>query len=408
MFNRTAEQMGERASLSPRQLSRWMTGEVSTARPVMRRVAERHWGMPFSALIADPCLGTAEISTLPVTGLAVPDALEAAITMAAHESARHAATAGGAVDEVSIEQVHADIRRLAARFAETPPIHVLAAARLARDSAYRLLERTRRPAQTSDLYLAAGQACGLMASASFDLGIWEAAEDQARAAHTYADLVDHAGLRAWSRGTQALIAYWTDQPRRAVDLVEAGLDYATPGASAARLHGIRARAWSHLGDRREVTSSLRAADTEIDSAPTGECVDDLSGDFGWGRSLHEACAATSLLRIGDFGAAAARSTTALDAIPDDPYATLVPERAHIDIALGRLGTGHLDATIDALEPVWGTPIPHRRQALTGRLTDLARTLTTSPVAGERPAIDLRDRIEIFNAEASQIRALTAS
>jgi len=50
-FGRAAEQLGERASLSPRQLSRWMAGEVDSARPVMQRVAEYHWGHGFSELL---------------------------------------------------------------------------------------------------------------------------------------------------------------------------------------------------------------------------------------------------------------------------------------------------------------------------------------------------------------------
>jgi hypothetical protein len=130
--------------------------------------------------------------------------------MAAHQSSRHAARAGGGASPASIEQVQAEVWRLARGYHETAPLLLLADARRARDLAYSVLDRTRRPTQTAELYLAAGQLCGLMAVASFDLAVWDAAAEQARAAHVYAELVDHPGLRAWARGTEALIAALRD------------------------------------------------------------------------------------------------------------------------------------------------------------------------------------------------------
>jgi len=43
--------MGERATLSPRQLARWMKGDVGQPRPVTQRVAEDFWGYPFEVLL---------------------------------------------------------------------------------------------------------------------------------------------------------------------------------------------------------------------------------------------------------------------------------------------------------------------------------------------------------------------
>jgi hypothetical protein len=53
-FEKTARLNGENATLSPRQMCRWMSGEVSMARPVMQRVAELHWGHEFEALVGPP------------------------------------------------------------------------------------------------------------------------------------------------------------------------------------------------------------------------------------------------------------------------------------------------------------------------------------------------------------------
>jgi hypothetical protein len=229
-FDVMASEMNENATLSVRQLQRWMAGEVDDARPSSRRVAAQLWGYPFPTLLAPP--GVMVLPAPPVasgTVLSAPpgasgsmasgsvDAettiLEEVTIMAAHESSRHAAESDGGVSPAIIEQVQAEVWRLARNYATMPPLRLLAESRQARNLAYMALDRTKRPAQTKDLYLAAGQLCGLMAVASFDLAVWDAASEQARAAHVYAELVDHPGLRTWARGTQALIAYWTGRPR---------------------------------------------------------------------------------------------------------------------------------------------------------------------------------------------------
>ncbi len=416
LFEATARSMREKAALSIRQLQRWMAGQVDNARPSARRVAARLWQHPFPVLLAPP--GTVVITAPGApdrnavddgADIAVSSVLEAVTIMAAHESSRHAADSGGSVSPTSIEQVQAEVWRLARRYAELSPLLLLSEARQARDLAYAALDRTRRPAQTADLYLAAGQLCGLMAVASFDLAVWDAAAEQARAAHVYAELVDHAGLRSWARGTQALIAYWTGRPRQALLHVEAGLDSAPAGAAEARLRCIEARAWSHIGgDSRNVSDALRHADTAHDADSGGDDLhDEIGGEFGWGPSRHAACAGTALLAIGDAAGAVERARTALTLLPDDPLGGLVAERAHIDLAAAELALGRLDAADAALEPVWDVPVPQRRHSLTDRLTQMAHALATQTWRDDRQAWQLRDRIEVFNTEA-QARALPSA
>lgn len=53
-FEKRARELGEQASLSPRQLSRWMSGQVGRPRPVMQRVAEQFWEHGFLALLGPP------------------------------------------------------------------------------------------------------------------------------------------------------------------------------------------------------------------------------------------------------------------------------------------------------------------------------------------------------------------
>jgi hypothetical protein len=415
-FDDTAREIGESTSLSARQLQRWMAGEVDDARPVSRRVAARLWGRSFATLLAPP--GDSMLSPPHSSGVEVavgaasdaddPGLLEEVTIMAAHESSRHATDADGSVSATVVEQIQAEVWRLARGYATTPPLRMLAEARQARNLAYAALDRTRRPAQTTDLYLTAGQLCGLMAVASFDLAVWDAASEQARAAHVYAELVDHAGLRAWSRGTQALIAYWTGRPRQALVHVEAGIECAPVGTAEARLRSIEARAQACIGgDPRRVADALNAADSaHAGSQAQDDLHDGIGGEFGWGPSRHAACASTALLAAGDATGSVHRARQALSLIAEDPAGGLVSERACVDLAAAELALGNLDAAEHALPPVWQVPVAQRRHSITDRLAQAARTLSGPRWQRDHQAAQLRDRIEVFNAEAEG-RALPA-
>ena len=287
-------------------------------------------------------------------------------------------------------------------------LRLLANARHARNVAYLLLDRTRRPAQTADLYFVAGQACGLLASASFELAMWDAAEDQARSAHTYADTIGHAGLRAWARGTLALIAK-LDRPTAAgaIHLINVGIDEAPAGAARARLRGIEARAWAEIGRSDRVSEVIRLADSDLEqSGNDDELHEEIGGEFGWGGSRHAACAGTALLSVGAPGGAVERIRQALALLPGDRFGGLVAERAQIDLALAELKAGRLDASQAALDEIWTVPVLQRRQALTGRLSQIAGHLTSEHWREEPEAGQLRDRIESFNSEATSLRALS--
>lgn len=414
-FDKVAREGDIRATLSVRQLQRWMAGEVDSARPPSRRVAGRLWAKPFHVLLGPPASSTGNLPTVapaldePTVGR--PDGWggqEAAATAIAHESMQHAAEMSGNVDLVTIEQVQAEAWRIARAYTAMTPMAVLGEARRARDLTYLLLDQTRRPSQTRDLYLVAGQLCGLMAAASFDLAAWDATAEQARAAYLYGELIDHPGLRAWTRGHQALLAYWTGRPQHAVTLAEAGLAEAPPGSPRARLYGIVARAWSHVGNETETRAAITAADRTRESA---QCDDDLhdevAGEFGWGPSRHAACMGSALVQIGDGSAAAERISTALDLLPTDQDGGLLAERAYCDLANAELVRKDLDAASRALEPVWRLPAPHRSEGVTGRLIKAERMLVTKDWQHERKAADIREQIVLFNAQAS-VRALPAA
>jgi hypothetical protein len=414
-FDKAAREADTGATLSVRQLQRWMAGEVDSARPPARRVAARLWAKPFHTLLGPPENGLdTRVPLSPVVDETLTGAPygrnrhEVAATAVAHESMQHAVAVSGSVDLVTIEQVQAEAWRLARAYTAMTPMAVLGEARRARDLTYLLLDQTRRPNQTRDLYLVAGQLCGLMAAASFDLAAWDATAEQARAAYLYGELIDHPGLRAWTRGHQALLAYWTGRPQHAVTLAKAGLTEAPTGSPRARLHGIVARAWSHVGNQTETRAAIAAAD-DAREGPQGhdDLHDEVAGEFGWGPSRHSACIGSALVQIGDGHGAADRIATALALHPTDQHGGLLAERAHCDLANAELLRRDLDAASHALEPVWQLPAPNRSEGVTGRLIKAERMLVNKQWQRDRQAAGIREQIVLFNAQASA-RALPAA
>jgi hypothetical protein len=206
-----------------------------------------------------------------------------------------------------------------------------------------------------------------------------------------------------------LIANWRGQSRRAIDLIGSSVEEAPSGVATARLHAIGARAWAELGRPDEVKAVLRLADKEMEVArQENDLYDGTGGEFGWGPSRHEACAGTALLAVGQAAQAVNRIVQAISLIPEDPLGGLEPVRAQIDLATAELLAGRLDATVDALASVWAVPAPHRRQGLTGRMDQLASRLISRDWRDTPQASELRDQIEVFNAEAVSRRALPST
>jgi len=326
------------------------------------------------------------------------------VVAAAHESADRAASdAGRTVPDVGISQLREDVRRLARIYSEVPPLAFLAESRRMRDLGFWMAERTGRPGQSAELYLAIGQTCALMSVASFDLAVWPAAVVQAHAAVVYAELAGYRSLEAWAHGMQALTAYWCGRAREAVEMADAGLALAPAGTACARLHSISARAWSHLGAEDGTRAALALADRERDSigeAGSDELHDVIGGEFGWGPARQAMSSASALLQIRDSAGAADRAREAIRLSPDDRAGTLVGMRARADLACAELAQGRLDAAGEALGPVWELAPEHRRLGLVERLCGVADALARSPFAGAAGTAALTERIEAFAADSA--------
>jgi len=132
-FERCARETNERgATLSVRQLGRWMAGQVDNARPASRRVARHLWGRSFKELLGPPEVSTKVVSSEGDSALAragaedhsdrmAPARGDSALAVAADESARFVTWAEAEnVGELTLEQLHAEIRRISHAYLKLP------------------------------------------------------------------------------------------------------------------------------------------------------------------------------------------------------------------------------------------------------------------------------------------------
>ncbi|MGH3874850.1 MAG: hypothetical protein ACRDSR_25660 [Pseudonocardiaceae bacterium] len=310
------------------------------------------------------------------------------VIVAAEESARfHRWSATTNVDDNVLDQMANDVAELARRYQIDPPATIFASLLGARDDVFTLIAGRQQPRHTTSLYKIAGQLCGLMAQATFDLGHPHAADTHACTALHCAEMSGHNPLRAFIRYVQSNMAYWEGRYDEAAQLIESALPDATSGTALLRLASQQARIHAARRQPGEVSRALALAAT----APT-ERTPDEPGILGFdaGTAAYYASEAHCTLGGTDhLDAAADWAHTALDDLTGQsrPKA-LYLAAARFDLALAYLGRSELDAVGEHLAPILHTthaeyrtvPIIGRArslQTLLDRRTDLASSTLTA-------------------------------
>ncbi|WP_410586660.1 hypothetical protein [Amycolatopsis sp. lyj-23] len=338
----------------------------------------------------------------PATATAPPAAASgplsaAAVRAAAHASGAHAERAEVTeVGAITLEQLDHDVVQLARTSIRARPAETFGELVRVRDRVYQLLGRRAHPAQQSHLYLLAGQTCGLLANASMELGCYGAAAEQSRAAWVYAEITGHNGLKAWLRGTQALIAFWSGNPREAANLAQAGRELLRHGTGFVRLCNIESRAWAHLGDVRETRKVIGMGHRARDHATEPEQLHDLvGGEFGFDEARQSFCNAGAWVQLGEPALAIEAAERALrlyttDAERHRRYGGEASTR--LEMTDGYLAARELDAADVALDPVISTAATAGVAHLATRLSGICATLDTPPYRNSREARELAERI----------------
>ena len=330
--------------------------------------------------------------------------IEREVLMTAHEGSERAERAEQRdIGDATLEQLHADVVRLAREFESGETLPVFLEMRRVRNRVHDALDRRLWPRDTNDLYLLAGCLNGLMASAATNLGYPQAADELIRAGWAYATVIDHRPLMAWLRLDAAFTAYWSGRPRQSLALARRGLEFLSRGQNAAQLHLYCAVAAARFGD----TDTARQAITAATEAREGDYHDDLleiGGEFGFSRAAQHYLAGSTLNEIPQGAADAvtelghATDQYAQGPGPEEYHSYTCRMRAHTDLALAQLRTSELEAAVTALAPVMALPPGSRTALLSRRLAVVRIELAQPRYQGSPQARELDEQIEEFSRD----------
>ncbi|MER8046492.1 XRE family transcriptional regulator [Streptomyces sp. NPDC094032] len=310
-------------------------------------------------------------------------------------------------DEFVVEQLEADVGRLARTYVSHPLMEQYVEIRRLRDGVFELLRGRQHPRQTSDLYLSASRLCGLSAHVCLDLGAYDSAATHARTARACAEAAGHEGMLAWVRAVESLIAYWTGRYEQAARLAQAGRRHRASGSIGARLASLEARALAIIGDSAGALAALSDAERSREAISGG---DEVLGVFDFPAAKQFAYAGTTLLAVGgrehvhraivsaDTAIRLYRSGDGDDQSVGDLFA------AHLDLASGHLLLGDLEGTEAMLAFVLQSSPERMSASIVHRLTVLGRELEGPQYGGAVQALHLRDRLQHTAVRASQSAA----
>jgi hypothetical protein len=385
-------------SVSEAQFRRWTAGKVSTLpAPEACQVLEFLFGVPAAQLFGPPPSAALSAQPSPTFDL------EEEIAVTARDAQEQAgAAAAESVSDTTLDQLRDDVTALARRYGQTSPFDAFRTAKLLREQAEHLRDRTQVPAQQQDLLIIAGEACALLATAAFDLGSLDNAARLTRSAALYGETARFEPLRAFAGGVLAYISYFSGRPSDAVRFARAARGFGGVGDVARRrLSAIEARAFGHLGDRPSAQRALRSSQEE-GRGEIDELHDTIGGEFSFSEErLAMSNASTSLL-LADGPAAEEFAERALHLISTRPAArrsAQVVGGAASDLAIARLLRGDLSGAEDALQALWEVPREQRATGLLERTGILRRALTAPRYQGAQLAIELGNRLEDFSRVA---------
>ena len=323
------------------------------------------------------------------------------VMAAARESSDHAAFIEEARVDTSIDGLHEDVVRMA-QFNGHPQGVAAAFPEIVqvRNRIYSALDGHHHPSHTRDLYFLAGVICGVLNDASHCLGNIAAANEQVRAAWTYAELAGHNSLRVWCRTAQVMLAIRDDRYLNAFALSRSGEAFARDNSvSQARLYSSRVRSLGALGDKEGALAAFRLVD---EANSKGEVYDDLfdgvGGTFGTCVPARNRHLVSGFLRIGLATQAAqtARQSIEMYEKGETKGRSFTQETSlRIQLANAYVLSKQVDAARDALVPVFALPL-HRRLAWFGDdMKPLVRDLAKISDQRSTEVRVLQEQIEDF-------------
>lgn len=407
-FDAVARRMHESATMSVRHLQRLAAGEkvANRATPSTRRVMREMYGHPLDALLGPASWHLPAPTAPPERRDDDPHDLTAVAARVSLDFAGWAET-----DHVSpsyVEHVSYELARIVVDYVSTPALPLVKDLVELRDTAFTLLRDRPNPRQSRELFFMAGTTCLLLAHASQNLGDAAAAMAQARTAWSCAEQADHNGLRAWVRGTQALIAEGSNRHREAVTFAQAGQRYAVTADSRVRLAAIEARALGRLGNAAAAVAAIDRAHAARELPEGRDELSELGGllTFPVAKQLYYAGGTYVLISNHADAERMARDAIRMyETGPTELRSYGDEALARVDLASVRLARGDVDGATDALVDVFVLPPALRIRQLCDGLVRLRAALQLPRYRGAHNARDLVAEVEHFSTRSPSGSAL---
>ncbi|MDX2964418.1 helix-turn-helix domain-containing protein [Streptomyces acidiscabies] len=314
------------------------------------------------------------------------------------------------VSEIQLETLESRITRIATDYVHAPLRPLFHDLLSTRDQLFSLLRGHQPPGQTRELYLLAGTSCLLLAHASQNLGDPDAAVAQLQTAGTFAEHADHADLRAWVKGTAALIAEWSTHPYTAIEYTHQATRFTPVGETRIRTAAIRARAAARVGDRNTAEAALRELERAREQQTNPAGLVRFGGLLTFPEAKQEYYIGGTYALLGEHEKAEQHATAAIDlyeAGPKEQRSYGDEALARLDIVTARIATGEIEGAGEQLRPILDLPADRRIRQLGDAVQGVARLLEEPRFARSPVVRELADATRGYQAIDTRAKALTS-
>lgn len=308
-----------------------------------------------------------------------------------------------ALADLDISELQEGVSATAVDYLASPPAPMMDRAHVLRGEAFeRIRSGHHRPADRSDLYVAAGRLSGVLSYALLDMGDATEAIEHATAAGRCAEFAGDAELSAWVSGTKSLIARFQGDYGRALEYVRDGYQWvgAGHGTGEARLRCGEAQCLANLGDSRSANAALDGAELARERIRRP---DSLEGLFGFSRAKQSYYAGSSLIWLQGGHDAERAEREALEAIalwqsgPVEERSLDDERLAYIYLATARVQLDDVEGAAEALTPVLSLPEEDQISWIVKRMERVAGMLGAPRYAGNQTASETVEKINALAA-----------
>jgi hypothetical protein len=278
------------------------------------------------------------------------------------------------VGDLTIEQIHADLRRITNLYLKTATAPLLTRILSLRARVFGILTSGRqKPEQSQELHSASGWATTLLAWISIDLSNPDIADEHLRAAWVFADNSEQDDLKAWIRATQHTSAFWKDDFSRAAKFAQDGLRYARGGSAGLFLNSALALDLARSGRTEVATEVLSTAQHLAENPSTSS--DALGGPFMCSYGRAAGFWSDTHLAVGDWRRALEYADSAIagfEILPPDQRNLGSERMVRCQQVKAHLIAGEIDGASAAIVPVLATSPEHRIRPLIHRVVEISR------------------------------------